>query len=185
MQLLRTRDRRVLPLLALFLCLAEAHSRNWDDPWRRPATREIETSRARLRPSCKTCPRQPRPLRRTGCRRRCLLKCGQISRRAVERPCPHASATRRRRQRLAGGRTAYGKQILATVSQELTAEFGAGFSAGPWLRVFLPTFGQGAAAHSTESSRRELSARQEPPEVGSQRRANLRYNVSHGQPRSA
>jgi hypothetical protein len=33
MQLVRTRDRRVLPLLALFVCLAEAHSRTWDDPW--------------------------------------------------------------------------------------------------------------------------------------------------------
>lgn len=32
------------------------------------------------------------------------------------------------RENLQGGRAAYGKQILATVSQELTAEFGAGFS---------------------------------------------------------
>ncbi len=32
------------------------------------------------------------------------------------------------RQSLQGGRAAYGKQILATVSQDLTAEFGAGFS---------------------------------------------------------
>lgn len=34
MQLLRTRDRRVLPLLVLFVCLAQAHSRDWRDPWR-------------------------------------------------------------------------------------------------------------------------------------------------------
>ena len=34
MQLLRTRDRRVLPLLLLFVCLAQAHSRDWRDPWR-------------------------------------------------------------------------------------------------------------------------------------------------------
>ena len=33
MQLVRTRDRRVLALLALFACLAQAHSRRWDDPW--------------------------------------------------------------------------------------------------------------------------------------------------------
>jgi predicted nuclease of restriction endonuclease-like (RecB) superfamily len=32
------------------------------------------------------------------------------------------------RENLQAGRAAYGKQILATVSQELTAEFGAGFS---------------------------------------------------------
>ena len=32
------------------------------------------------------------------------------------------------RDSLQGGRAAYGKQILATVSQELTAEFGAGFN---------------------------------------------------------
>lgn len=32
------------------------------------------------------------------------------------------------RDNLEGGRAAYGKQILATVSQELTAEFGAGFN---------------------------------------------------------
>jgi hypothetical protein len=32
------------------------------------------------------------------------------------------------RDNLQGGRAAYGKQILATVSQELTAEFGAGFN---------------------------------------------------------
>jgi len=32
------------------------------------------------------------------------------------------------RENLQGGRAAYGKQILATVSQELTAEFGAGYS---------------------------------------------------------
>ena len=31
-------------------------------------------------------------------------------------------------ENLQAGRAAYGKQILATVSQELTAEFGAGFS---------------------------------------------------------
>ena len=31
MQLLRTRDRRVLPLLLLFVCLAQAHSRDWRD----------------------------------------------------------------------------------------------------------------------------------------------------------
>ena len=36
------------------------------------------------------------------------------------------------RENLQQGRAAYGKQILATVSQELTAEFGAGFS-GPRL----------------------------------------------------
>ena len=34
MQLVRTRDRRVPALLALFLCLALAHSRRWDDPWK-------------------------------------------------------------------------------------------------------------------------------------------------------
>ena len=34
MQLVRTRDRRVLGLLALFVCLALAHSRRWDDPWK-------------------------------------------------------------------------------------------------------------------------------------------------------
>jgi hypothetical protein len=34
MQLLRTRDWRALPLLLLFLCLAQAHSRDWRDPWR-------------------------------------------------------------------------------------------------------------------------------------------------------
>lgn len=31
-------------------------------------------------------------------------------------------------ENLQAGRAAYGKQILATVSQQLTAEFGAGFS---------------------------------------------------------
>jgi hypothetical protein len=30
----RRRDRRVLPLVALFACLAAAHSREWWDPWR-------------------------------------------------------------------------------------------------------------------------------------------------------
>ncbi|MCM2257150.1 MAG: hypothetical protein NDJ94_15995 [Vicinamibacteria bacterium] len=30
----RRRDRRVLPLIALFACLATAHSREWWDPWR-------------------------------------------------------------------------------------------------------------------------------------------------------
>jgi hypothetical protein len=35
MQLVRTRERRLLPLLALFLFLALAHSRDWRDPWQR------------------------------------------------------------------------------------------------------------------------------------------------------
>lgn len=43
------------------------------------------------------------------------LLCWQIGRRLL-------------RDQLQGGRAAYGKQILATVSQELTAEFGAGFN---------------------------------------------------------
>ncbi|MCL4821233.1 MAG: hypothetical protein KJ067_19015 [Vicinamibacteria bacterium] len=30
----RRRDWRVLPLVALFACLAAAHSREWWDPWR-------------------------------------------------------------------------------------------------------------------------------------------------------
>ncbi len=30
---LRTRERRVLPVLALFTCLALAQSREWWDPW--------------------------------------------------------------------------------------------------------------------------------------------------------
>jgi hypothetical protein len=30
---LRTRERLLLPLLALFTCLALAHSREWWDPW--------------------------------------------------------------------------------------------------------------------------------------------------------
>ncbi len=34
LQLVRTRDRRVLPLVVLFLCLAQAHSRDWRDPWK-------------------------------------------------------------------------------------------------------------------------------------------------------
>jgi len=34
MQLLRTRDRRVLPLVLMFAFLAQAHSRDWQDPWR-------------------------------------------------------------------------------------------------------------------------------------------------------
>jgi len=34
MQFLRTRDRRVLPLAVLFLCLAQARARDWRDPWR-------------------------------------------------------------------------------------------------------------------------------------------------------
>jgi hypothetical protein len=34
MQLWRTRDRRLLALLALFGCLAQAHGRDWRDPWR-------------------------------------------------------------------------------------------------------------------------------------------------------
>ncbi len=43
------------------------------------------------------------------------LLCWQVGRRLL-------------RENLQAGRAAYGKQILATVSQELTAEFGAGFS---------------------------------------------------------
>jgi len=43
------------------------------------------------------------------------LLCRQVGRRLL-------------RENLQAGRAAYGKQILATVSQELTAEFGAGFS---------------------------------------------------------
>jgi hypothetical protein len=34
LQLLRLKDRRLLLLLALFLCLAEAHSLEWWDPWK-------------------------------------------------------------------------------------------------------------------------------------------------------
>ena len=34
-QLLRVRERRLLPLLALFVLLALAHSREWWDPWGR------------------------------------------------------------------------------------------------------------------------------------------------------
>jgi hypothetical protein len=43
------------------------------------------------------------------------LLCWQVGRRLLQ-------------ENLQAGRAAYGKQILATVSQELTAEFGAGFS---------------------------------------------------------
>ena len=39
-----------------------------------------------------------------------------------------ASWARLLRENLQAGRAAYGKQILATASQELTAEFGVGFS---------------------------------------------------------
>jgi len=39
------------------------------------------------------------------------------------------------RENLQGGRAAYGKQILATVSQELTAEFGSGFSYSALTRM--------------------------------------------------
>ena len=31
---LRVKDRRLLLLLALFVCLAEAHSLEWWDPWK-------------------------------------------------------------------------------------------------------------------------------------------------------
>jgi len=34
-QFLRVRDKRLLPLLALFLFLALAHSRDWWDPWQK------------------------------------------------------------------------------------------------------------------------------------------------------
>jgi hypothetical protein len=34
LQFLRVKDRRLLLLLALFLFLAEAHSREWWDPWK-------------------------------------------------------------------------------------------------------------------------------------------------------
>lgn len=34
LQFLRLKDRRLLLLLALFVCLAEAHSLEWWDPWR-------------------------------------------------------------------------------------------------------------------------------------------------------
>jgi hypothetical protein len=34
-QFLRLKERRLLPLLALFLFLALAHSREWWDPWQR------------------------------------------------------------------------------------------------------------------------------------------------------
>ena len=43
------------------------------------------------------------------------LLCWQVGRRLL-------------RENLQAGRASYGKQILATVSQELTAEFGAGFN---------------------------------------------------------
>ena len=43
------------------------------------------------------------------------LLCWQVGRRLL-------------RENLQAGRAAYGKQILATVSQQLTAEFGTGFS---------------------------------------------------------
>ena len=39
------------------------------------------------------------------------------------------------RENLQGGRAAYGKQILATVSQELTTDFGAGFSYTALIRM--------------------------------------------------
>jgi hypothetical protein len=35
MQFLRVKERRLLPLLALFLFLALAHSRDWWDPWQK------------------------------------------------------------------------------------------------------------------------------------------------------
>lgn len=41
---------------------------------------------------------------------------------------------------LQAGRAAYGKQILSTVSQELTAEFGAGFSYTALTRIATSTF---------------------------------------------
>jgi hypothetical protein len=34
LQFLRVKDRRLLLLVALFVCLAEAHSLEWWDPWR-------------------------------------------------------------------------------------------------------------------------------------------------------
>jgi hypothetical protein len=34
MEFLRLRDRRLLPLLALFTCLGLGHSRDWWDPWK-------------------------------------------------------------------------------------------------------------------------------------------------------
>jgi hypothetical protein len=34
LQFLRVKDRRLLLLLALFVCLAEAHSLEWWDPWK-------------------------------------------------------------------------------------------------------------------------------------------------------
>jgi hypothetical protein len=34
LQFLRVKDRRLLLLMALFVCLAEAHSLEWWDPWR-------------------------------------------------------------------------------------------------------------------------------------------------------
>ena len=34
LQFLRAKDRRLLLVLALFVCLAEAHSLEWWDPWK-------------------------------------------------------------------------------------------------------------------------------------------------------
>jgi hypothetical protein len=34
LQFLRLKDRRLLFLLAVFACLAEAHSLEWNDPWK-------------------------------------------------------------------------------------------------------------------------------------------------------